>query len=380
MSLFAAVARCRYIFNNLAKDINSNVFPFSTLFLLIAIVAAFGASTIYPLYMSIYTISQGGSEGKQTWRSIFYPQQQQQQRGAGLSEPSGSGVVGGFDRLNNILEDPAGSECFQQFLTKEFSVENILFYNEVENYRAAVRASKSMGEDPVAAAIKFVTAARALHAKYISVGSAFQVNLPDPVVRNCEAHLRYEVLMSGAGPAAKGELDAPKDLVGRKTIFGRTISSGALGPPSPQNQHAVAPPSPSMHALPASSSSSSSSSDSAALAPSHSDSSLPSPPQSPVVAPSSPSGGGGGAGKSPSSIQLVVLSDLSSPPPAQQAPLAHLDQDTPTLFDDSQRTIYQLMEKDSMLRFVRSEGYKKWIQSVVEAESRKKVLQEMNLA
>ena len=43
-----------FVFNNLLKSINTNVFPFSTLFLIFAAVVAYCASTIWPLYRSIF--------------------------------------------------------------------------------------------------------------------------------------------------------------------------------------------------------------------------------------------------------------------------------------------------------------------------------------
>jgi hypothetical protein len=77
--------------------VNNNTFPFSTLFLIIAVVAAFAASTMWPLY-----------------RSIFQPPQL-----PNLEVPDN------LNTLEGLLKGDLGIEAFKKFLTKEFSVENV---------------------------------------------------------------------------------------------------------------------------------------------------------------------------------------------------------------------------------------------------------------
>lgn len=328
-----------YVFNQAAGQVNRDVFPFSTLFLLIAIVAAFTASTIFPLYWSLFNNAGAASGGRQSIAGLVgsAPPGSTNFHNLVPGSPSSGGAGGGpleTDRLYKILAHAAGALAFKQFLTKEFSVENIVFYDDVEHLRASIRSARASGVPEELVRLKFALEARKLHAKYISLGAPYQVNLPDPVVKNCEAHLRFECLQAGAPPPLPGQLDGP--VVGRAGR-GASVASGPGGAAAAAAAAAAAG----------------------------------------VPASSSFTGGGAGGGLGPSAIQLE---EWGAPPPPQSPPMDHLDRTTPTLFDDSQRTIYILMEKDSMLRFVRSDLYKKWVDGVAEEERRKRVLAEMDLA
>src|SRR5437016_363531 len=72
--------------------------------LLIAVVAALSASTIWPLY-----------------RSIFEP-----------PVIDTRDIPTNFHTFTGLLSLPQGIEAFKQFLSKEFSVENLLFFLEGE--------------------------------------------------------------------------------------------------------------------------------------------------------------------------------------------------------------------------------------------------------
>ena len=307
-----------FVFNNYASDTNKNTFPFSTMFLLIAICAAFAASTIYPLYASFFgsqSTGGGGSSSMFALMSSFRimksrPEQFHPLDEISSNDPNGSsgalsptGLKPGQqpERLYQILADPDGMEAFTQFLTKEFSVENIVFYNEIETLRSELCTSHTEGTyEPRA----FLDRLKHIHEKYIQPSASYQVNLPDPVVKNCEAHLKHEAYLNGV------QLNlAAKPTSGPKRANLPTVAGIQSTQPS-----------------------------------------------------------------------VASADDHSHPPPAQNPPLDHLDQSTPTLFDDAQRTIYVLMEKDSMLRFVRSDLYKKWFDTLQANEHKKKVLREMNLA
>jgi hypothetical protein len=154
-----------FVFNNLLKEINTKTFPFSTLFLIIAAVAAYGASTLWPLYRSIFQTSV-------------------------LEDLE---VPANISTLRGLLSTPQGFESFKRFLTKEFSVENILFYQEVAEFR---KLKKDLAADPDAD-LKLLGKAQGVYAKYIIIDAPFQVNLPDVIVRRLEIGLKNEFAQAG---------------------------------------------------------------------------------------------------------------------------------------------------------------------------------------
>jgi len=398
-----------YIFNQYAKAAN-DVFPYSTLCILVAVVAAFVCSTLYPLYATYRNTSLTSTAGRLSVRG-----------GTGttitVSTPDSPTAVAFVpDRLHKILDAPGGSDAFMQFLTREFSVENLLFYQAVERFRAEVaremaeknangngnghtnspsakdgagglalnsvqlemdqpaRPSQSTETNGNGNATATATAtspsstsrlsssnspsatsmpaplrsayllklARALYSKFVVVGSSFQVNLPDPDVRACEAHLNWSSVQAAAGAAS----DADSSMQLYTPI---TPDSPSRAPrDSAMRQESV---SVSMVAL------------------------AESRQQSGVTSKHQPTG-----------VSRSVLSSNSSDawsaaePPPLSPPLKHLGDVVPTLFDDCQSTIYRLMEKDSMLRFVRSDIYKQWYHHWKSEEHKAKVLDEMNLA
>jgi len=144
------------VFNNLssARTVNNDVFPFSTMFLLIGVSVAIGLSTIWPLYRS-YALEDGVALDDQ----------------------------GDLTTLLGCLNDKGGLSGFKKFLTKEFSVENILFYEEIEEYRTKKRRGSN---DP----LELIGEAQRIYAKYIINDSPFQVNLPDVIIKDLEDKLK----------------------------------------------------------------------------------------------------------------------------------------------------------------------------------------------
>jgi len=142
-------------------------FPFSTLFIIIGVSISFCASTLWPLY-----------------RSYFAPP---------AIEQFGN-VSQDLTTLQGVLSDRAGLSSFKKFLTKEFSVENILFYEEIEEYR---KKKKEGGDD-----LELIGEAQRIYAKYIIIDSPFQVNLPDNIVKELEGKLKDIFSNAGKLPEA----------------------------------------------------------------------------------------------------------------------------------------------------------------------------------
>jgi len=161
------------IFNSLssAREVNTDTFPFSTLFLLIGVGSALFLSTMWPLYRS-YAHVEGA-----------------------LSEDTSD-----LTTLQGCLSDKNGLNAFKKFLTKEFSVENILFYEEIEEYRARKRRG---AQDP----LELLAEAQRIYAKYIINDSPFQVNLPDSIIRDLEDKLKE--LFAGVGSQGDGPPASP---------------------------------------------------------------------------------------------------------------------------------------------------------------------------
>jgi len=154
------------VFNTRVKSINNTVFPFSTLFLVLGASLAFVISTLYPLY-----------------RSLEPPTLEM------------DNVPEDISSLQGLLANKLGVASFKKFLTKEFSVENILFYEEIEDYRK----KKANGAED----LELIGEAQRIYAKYIIVDSPFQVNLPDHIVKELENKLKE--IFSNAGKIAEDD-------------------------------------------------------------------------------------------------------------------------------------------------------------------------------
>jgi len=151
-----------YVFNNFLKHVNDNIFPFSTLALVIAITFAFVASTLWPLYRSIW---------QPPILDIY-------------------SIPDSVTTLRGILSTPIGVESFKRFLTKEFSVENILFYLECEEFRKKKITLMEEGNDT--GNLQLVGEAQRIYSKYIGNDSPFQVNLPSLLVLELRSSLERQ--------------------------------------------------------------------------------------------------------------------------------------------------------------------------------------------
>jgi len=105
------------------------------------------------------------------WRSYF----------VGQIEEFGA-IPQDLSTMEGLLADKNGLTSFKKFLTKEFSVENILFYEEIEEYRSKKKAGSTD--------LDLVAEAQRIYAKYIITDSPFQVNLPDVIIKNLEIALK----------------------------------------------------------------------------------------------------------------------------------------------------------------------------------------------
>jgi len=287
------------IFNTSLKEFNKDVFPVSTLCLLVAVVAALSASTAWPLYRSIY-------------------------------EPpviDTRDIPQNYNTFVGLLSIPQGVESFKKFLTKEFSVENLLFFLEVEELR---KLMKELIGDPEADT-KLIARTTDIYAKYVENDAPFQVNLPDSIVRKLNndyqvCNYRYKTLkMSGLG------------LVGGKPKLSQ-IFIDIQNESRPQKGG-----------------------DKDKLLGSGDTSTTPSTPQSQGDEKK-------GDGDSKVDGKDKIQEDFST-----------LRADFPTIFDDAQRNIFKLMKSDSFPRYIRTELYKEFVDAMSGKVHTTKVLKDMNL-
>ncbi len=145
-----------FLFNNTYRSIDTDVFPFSSVVIVIAITFALFFSTAWPLY-----------------RSIFQP--------LALDDLN---VPDDIKSLRGLLSDVDGFKSFKSFLSQEFSVENILFWHEVEDFRS----KKARNLPP----LEMMGEAQVIYSKYIIRGAPFEVNLPSKIVADLQQLLKKE--------------------------------------------------------------------------------------------------------------------------------------------------------------------------------------------
>ena len=87
--------------------------------------------------------------------------------------------------LEQILQDPEAHHTFKDFLTSEFSVENLMFYEAVQEFQEDFEADIPNENQELA---------QRIYNDFIAVGSPFQVNLPATVVSPLAQMLRPQLL------------------------------------------------------------------------------------------------------------------------------------------------------------------------------------------
>ncbi|KAJ3425252.1 hypothetical protein M0812_27687 [Anaeramoeba flamelloides] len=68
--------------------------------------------------------------------------------------------------LDNLLSTPLSFDYFKEFLCKQFNQENIMFFQDVKDYKTQVRSYKKMKKN-----------AKKIYLKYIKEGSLFEINI-----------------------------------------------------------------------------------------------------------------------------------------------------------------------------------------------------------
>jgi hypothetical protein len=292
-----------FLFNNISslKTINENSFPFSTVSLIAAATSAFITSTIIPLF-----------------ESIFQPPIL-----TDLSIPSNLNTLAG------LIGTPVGLRLFQQFLSKEFSVENILFYQEVEELRRLKRSIIDLRSDNerMDGEWRCLSEAKRIFSSFIGHESEMQINLPGNIVKLVENNLRDEfnrisALQETVGAGASALVSATAKIGNslkkqrKASQFGSEFFTEKL---TEQEKKIFQ----------------------------------------------------GGQSNSSGRRNSVKFSGSSS---------VHQDiTEISTVFDAAQMNIYHLMEKDSLPRFMRSELYKEFLSEMRTKFKTKEILEELNV-
>jgi Regulator of G protein signaling domain len=147
------------IARSVTADFDREQFAVSNLLLIFLLSCVWIMSTVYPL---AHTASES-----ELFQDMAY------------TEPSPTPIAGSSSTprltpnftLRDIIENPRGRDLYKQHLVHEFSLENLLFWEAVEQFRNHVHHHGV--EDGVAA-----NNARRLYLQYVREGSPYQVNLP----------------------------------------------------------------------------------------------------------------------------------------------------------------------------------------------------------
>jgi len=159
-------------------------FPYSTLSLVLALIFVFYGSTFWPLFRSIYKPPK-----------IIDTQ-----------------LPDNLDNLSSVIGTQEGFEAFRKFLVDEFSVENLLFYVDIEDIR------KKIGEGANLTKVKSETTR--LYQKYIMIDSPFQVNISDTIVKSIQEKMEILERDGTVAPPTKG---TDEEYIGGKRIDHPTV-------------------------------------------------------------------------------------------------------------------------------------------------------------
>lgn len=197
------------LFNTLFESANEDIFPFSTAVVVVAVAAAFTTSTIWPLYRSIYHPAAAA-------QNLDVPER--------------------IDNLRGLLSYPQGYESFKKFLATEFSVENLLFYSEVEYYRGLVAELPPSSPD-------LVKAAHQIYSKYTAASAPFEVNLPGATASKLKADMKEMFQVSARTLPVMDEeaARASNEDIPMKAIGARSSVPDGLNRPSAASRAGAKP-------------------------------------------------------------------------------------------------------------------------------------------
>jgi len=148
---FLYIFRISSSFQDSFPDWLSPQFPFQ-----MVVILAFLSTICFPLYLSLKEKNFN-----------------RQQVGSKLTESqSGSNQPGNKDLLSQILEDATLSQAFTSFCVRSFCIENVLFLEDVFNYRG-LKTSEEQKE-----------AAGKMLERYLSTTNPLQINIDAPIAAN----------------------------------------------------------------------------------------------------------------------------------------------------------------------------------------------------
>jgi hypothetical protein len=161
VALVAAVVWTVFQFAPVLKDWNDDHFPVSTLMVLLVAAACLALSIAWPLYRSYVNPPQATIASAEK-----------------------------LETLSELLKIEEAARAFKEFLVTEFSVENLLFWQDVEDIRAeALNGGDNPEElDSIIAPIARAKIIMVLH-RFVVADAPFAINLPSEIGQPLRAAL-----------------------------------------------------------------------------------------------------------------------------------------------------------------------------------------------